>query len=112
MFKKSLLVVFFSMLAFVSTYVLAQDISDDLQHLNNLEHSGSYQQIILSLPDEQYHRDKKHIALDPATMNVDIIAQDIRYEEEAESFAKHRRHYVAFWTIFLFMFGVDILWAE
>jgi len=112
MFKKSLLVAFFSLFAFVTTNVLAQDTSDELQHLNSLEHPGSYQQIILSLPDEQYHRDKKYIALDPATRNVDVIAQDIRYEEEAESFAKHRRHYVAFWTIFLFMFGVDILWAE
>ncbi len=100
------------MFACVSMNVLAQDTLDNLQHLNSLDHPGSYQQIILSLPEEEYHRDKKHIALDPAIKNVDIIAQDIRYEEEAESFAKHRRHYVAFWTIFLFMFGVDILWAE
>jgi len=86
--------------------------SNDHKTVNTLEHSGSYQQIILSLPEEQYQRDKQTIALDPQTEHVDIVAQDIRFAEEAESFAKHRRHYVAFWSLFLFMFGLDILWAE
>ena len=91
---------------------VAQTSLKELETVNTLQHSGSYQKIILSLPDEQYVDDKKHIALDPNIKQVDIVASDIRYEEEAESFARHRRHYVAFWTLFLFMFGVDILWAE
>ena len=99
-------------LVLVSLSAFAQTPLVELEKLNELERAGSYQKIILSLPEEQYVRDKTHIALDPNIKQVDIVAQNIRFDEEAESFARHRRHYVAFWTLFLFMFGVDILWAE
>ena len=98
--------------ALISWSLAAQPSVQQLEKINSLPHSGSYQKIILSLPEEQYVGDKRYIALDPNIKQVDIIASDIRYDEEAESFARHRRHYVAFWTLFLFMFGVDILWAE
>lgn len=81
--------------------------------IHQLEQKSQYKDIILTLPDEQYQKNKqRYIALDPSTKIVSIEAQDIQYTEEAESFARHRRHYVAFWTLFLFMFGVDILWDE
>lgn len=81
--------------------------------LHNLKQHKEYKNIILTLPDEQYlQRSQRYIALDPDTKNVSITAQEIQFVEEAESFARHRRHYMAFWSLFSFMFVVDILWAE
>lgn len=107
----------FRLIAFVLSVLLSASLfaNDQVQldEVNSLGQKSEQRKLILSIPDDYYQADKPNfIALPPDTKQVNITAQDIRYEKEAESFARHRKHYVAFWSVFMIMFGVDILWAE
>jgi len=100
-------------LSVFASAAFANENGADLPILDSLESSSHYSQLIIALPPEVLQsRDKRFIALDPQTQRVEIVPAEISMKEEAESFSQHTNHYIAFWSIFSIMFGMDILWAE
>lgn len=54
----------------------------------------------------------RHIMLQPEIGQVIIKPAEINFRQEADSFASHRRHYLAYWSLFMAMLITDALWAE
>lgn len=94
-------------------YGAESDITHDSPIVQVLEAQKKYANVIVApVNQEATPGTMRHIMLRPETEQVVIQPTELNFKQEAASFASHRRHYLAYWSLFMAMLILDALGAE